>query len=273
MSYLRWLGLLLVTSLAATSFAADIQVTCEPALRVYLDGKLVGTSSSRDDGLFLADVPAGAHTVRVEKDGFVAQGFQVEVRELPIEVKAGEFSPIPVIPDGRATAVAKVQQAVGNLLVTSAPQNCIVEIDGNPQTKSVPLLHIEGLAAGEHQISFSKPGYERISGVVEIQPGAEVTVRGDLIAGKAETVHEGKGSLRVISMPEHCTVQFFGMTREKTRAKLNISHIPAGEHRIVVVWKKRELTSDLVIRNGQRAVVTVSFAKGEEPFVVSYEPE
>ena len=160
------------------------------------------------------------------------------------------------------TGSAEVKQPVGNLLVTSIPQNCVVEIDGKPETKSIPLLLIEGLAAGEHPISFSKPGYDRISGVVRIQPGAEVTVRGDLKARKLETVHEGKGSLRVISTPEYCTVRFLGKAREKTRARLNLSHIPAGEHRMVVLWKGRELASNVVIIKGQRTVVMVSFMKG-----------
>lgn len=75
------------------SFAGDIQVACGLDLRVYLDGTLVGTSSVKDDGLFLAGVPEGAHVIRVEKAGFVPQTFQVEVRKLPIEVKVEEFSP------------------------------------------------------------------------------------------------------------------------------------------------------------------------------------
>jgi hypothetical protein len=273
MKCLRWLCLLLLTSVPVMSFAGDIQVACEPALRVYLDGKFVGTSSSKEDGLFLANVPEGGHVIRVEKDGFVPQSFQVDVLKLPIEVKVGEFSPEPAIRHDRETSSAKIKEPSGKLLVTSAPQNCVVEIDGKPESKSTPLLLIEGLAAGEHPISFSKPGYDRISGVVRIQPGAEVTIRGDLTAGKLETIHEGEGSLRVISTPEHCTVRFLGMTEEKTRARLNLSHIPAGEHRIVVEWKGLQLSSNVVITKGHRTVVVVSFMKGDQPFVVSYEPE
>jgi hypothetical protein len=275
MKCLRWLCLLLLASVSTVSFAGDIQVACEPALRVFLDSKFVGTCSSKEDGLFLANVPGGAHVIRVEKDGFVPQSFQVEVLKLPIEVKVKEFSPEPLIrhDHDRETSSAKGKQPVGNLQVISAPQNCVVEIDGKPETKSTPLLLIEGLAAGEHSISFSKPGYDQIAGVVRIQPGAAVTIRGDLKAGKVETIHEGEGSLRLYSTPEHCTVRFLGMTKEKTRATLNLSHIPAGEHRIVVLWKGLELSSNVVITKGHRTIVTVSFMKGEEPVVVSYEPE
>jgi len=273
MKRLRWLCLLLMTGVAAMSFAGDIQVACEPGLRVYLDGKLAGTSSSKEDGLFLANVPAGAHVIRVEKDGFVPQSFQVEVAKLPIEVKVGAFSPVPVMRKDVETDRAMAKQPGGKLLVTSAPQECLVEIDGKSENKSVPILLVEGLAVGEHTIAFSKPGYDRISGVVTIRPGVEVTVRGDLMGGSVETVHEGTGSLRVYSTPARCTVKFAGMIRETANGVLNFWYIPAGEYRILVEWKGRWLSSSVVIAKGQRTVVTVSFMKGDQPFVVSYKPE
>jgi hypothetical protein len=273
MKRLLWLCLVILTIVPALSFAGDIQVACEPGLRVYLDGTFVGTSSSKEDGLFLADVPGGAHVIRVEKDGFVPQSFRVEVETLPIEVKVKGFSPEPPTRHDAEISSATAKQPVGKLLVTSAPQDCIVEIDGREQNKSVPLLLIEGLAAGEHPISFSKTGYDRVSGVVRIQPGVEVTIRGDLKAGKVETVYEGHGSLRVISTPQHCMVRFLGKTSEKTGGRLNISHIPAGEHRIVVSWKNLEVSGEILIAKGYRTVVEVSFMKGDKPFVVSYEPE
>ncbi len=273
MKCLRWFCLVLLTSVPAMSFAGDIQVACEPALRVYLDGKFVGTSSAKEDGLFLAEVPEGGHVIRVERDGFVPQSFQVEVTKLPIEVKVGEFSPEPPVRHDRETSGTKVKQPVGVLLVTSAPQNCVVEIDGKTETKNTPLLRIEGLAAGEHPISFSRPGFDRIAGVVVIHPGVASAVRGDLRAGKVETIHEGEGSLRVISTPEHCTVRFLGMTTEKTHARLNLSRIPAGEHRIIVSWQGRVQSTNVLITKGHRTIVTVSFMKGDDPFVVSYEPE
>lgn len=273
MRCLRWLCLLLVAGMPTTSFAGDVQVICGPALRVYLDGAFIGNSSARDDGLFLAGVADGAHVIRVEKAGFVPQSFQVEVQKLPIEVRVEEFSSEPPFRQERETTRPRVERSAGNLLITSAPQNCVVEIDGRSETKSIPLLLIEGLAAGEHLISFSKPGYGRLSGAIKIQPGAEVRVRGDLKAGRLEAVTEGQGSLRVISVPEYCTVRFLGMTKEKTDLVLNVSHVPAGEHRIVVAWGRLELSSSVVIIRGQRAVVTVSFMKAAKPFVVSYEPE
>ena len=273
MKRLLWLCLAILTIVPALSFAGDIQVACEPGLRVYLDGTFVGTSNSKEDGLFLANVPEGAHIVRVEKDGFVPQSYQVEVTTLPIEVRVGVFLPAPLIRKDAETDKATAEHPGGKLLVTSAPQECVVEIDGRVENKSVPILLVEGLAAGDHTIAFSKAGYEPISGVVTIRPGLEVTVRGDLMGGKVETVHEGQGSLRVYSTPVHCTVRFAGITRETKTGVLNFTRMPAGEHRMVVEWKGRWLATSVVIAKGQRTVVTVSFMKGDKPFVVSYEPE
>ena len=272
MKTLRCLCLLMLMSVSAVSFAGDIQVFCAPDLRVYLDDEFLGTSRAKEDGLFLTDVPAGSHTIRVEKDGFVPQSIHVEVSKFPIEITVGELSPEPLIRYKTETNGDTVEQLVGNLVVTSAPQNCVVVIDGEPQTKEAPQLSIGGLAAGEHTISFSKPGFERISGVVTIQSGAEVTIRGNLKAGKVEVIHEGKGALRVISKPQRCTIRFRGKIEEKTHTRLNRTHIPAGEYPIKVSIQGRELFTRVWIRDGHRTILEVDFMNEDEPFDVTHVP-
>jgi hypothetical protein len=275
MRFLRWfLFFSLLLSVPAVSFAGDVQVLCEPGLRVYLDGKVAGTSSAKEDGLFLPGVAVGGHVVRVEKDGFAPQSFKVEVEKLPIEVKVGAFSPLAAAaPPEPAPAQPEVVQMAGRLTVTSAPQNCTFEVDGRPEAKDVPVLRIDALSPGQHTVAFSKPGFERLTGVVNVPPGGEISVRGDLLAGKLETVNEGQGSLRVLSTPEVCSVQILGKTHDKTGTVLNVTHLPAGEHRMVINWRGRQMASDVLITAGRRTVVTVSFIRGDEPFVVSYEPE
>jgi hypothetical protein len=264
--------MVLVMGVAAVSSAGDIQIFCSPGLRVYLDNELMGTSSAKEDGLFLMNVENGSRTIRVEKDGFIPQSIQVEVSNFPIEVTVGDLAPEPVVHYKKEAQAESIIQLVGNLVITSAPQNCVVEIDGRSETKNTPQLSIDGLAAGEHTISFSKPGYDPISGVITIQPGAEVTVRGNLKAGRVETIHQGKGSLRVISTPMRCTVRFAGMIRDKIHPKLNMSLIPAGEYPIVVSIPGHELSENILILDRQRTVVEVDFSDPAEPIVVSYVP-
>ena len=138
---------------------------------------------------------------------------------LPIEVTTKDFVPIPILSQqqkARPTPVPEVKQLVGHLIVTSAPQHCVVEIDGKSEVKDSPYLTIGGLTAGEHTISFTKEGYEPISGVVTVLSGAEVKVRGNFKDGKVEVIYEGKGSLRVTSEPTRCSVFFWDKTRFPT---------------------------------------------------------
>ena len=264
----------LLLSVPVISSAGDVQVLCEPGLRVYLDGKDAGTSSAKEDGLFLPGVAVGGHVIRVEKVGFAPQSFKVEAEKLPIEVKVGAFSPLPAAaPPQPAPAKPEVVQMAGRLTVTSAPQNCTFEVDSQPEAKDVPVLRIDAVSPGQHTVAFSKPGFERLTGVVNVPPGGDVSVRGDLLAGRIETASEGEGSLRVFSTPEICSVQIVGKTHDKTTTVLNVTHLPAGEHRMVVTWRGRQMASNVLITAGHRTVVTVSFIRGDEPFVVSYEPE
>lgn len=272
MRHERWLCLLLLLG-ASLAWAGDVQVTCEPGLRVYLDGAFVGTSNANEDGLVLTGVPEGPHTIRVEKPGFMPQGFNVTAGKEPIEIRVTAFDPVLPTGAGKPPEPAAPEKRVGNLVITSAPQNCTVEIDGVSQRKEAPFLDVGALAPGKHTVSFKKEGFQPISTVITMQPGAEITVRGDLKNGKVDVTHEGKGSLRVISTPEQCKVRFLGETRDKTHSRLNVSHIPAGEHRMVFAWKGMELSRSVLITNGYRTIVKVSFMKEDVPFIVTYEPE
>jgi hypothetical protein len=274
MRYDRGLILLIVLAAATVAAAGDIQVLCEPGLRVYLDGELAGISSRLDDGAYLTEVPRGLHTVRVEKDGFAPQSFQVLVGQVPIEVTVGVFAPLP--PETAASDEspgAGSAVALGTLVVTSAPQNCVVEVNGTPHTKTSPQLVINGVAAGTHTLRFTKPGYDPVTKAVEVLAGGTVAVHGSLKEAKVVAVQEGWGSVRVISKPSRCTVKFMGKTWEKTSMNLNVSRLPAGEHRIVVSIPGRELSTKILILEDQMTIVKVNFIKGEEPFVVSHVPD
>jgi len=264
--------LFFVMSAAAVSFGGDIQVSCSAGLRIYLDDRLMGTANAMEDGLFLANVPAGAHTIRVEKDGFLPKNIRIEVSDRPVEVRVGTLAPQPFAQHQKKAEPEEVKQLFGDLTVTSAPQNCVVEIDGKSEPKEIPELEIGRVVSGKHTISFSKPGYETITREITIHPGSEVIVRGDLFEGKIEILYEGRGSLQVTSNPSRCKIRFRGKSEDKIHPTFNLTHIPAGEYPIVFEIKGRKLSRELLIRDGQRAVIRVSFVKGEEPFSVSYVP-
>lgn len=268
----RWFLFFLLMSVAAGSFAGDIQVSCKPGLSVYLDDQYMGESTAMQDGLFLMNVKKGTRTIRVEKDGFVPRSIEVEVSDFPIEVRVGNLIANPGGRSQKAPPAAPARKEVGYLIVTSAPQNCVVELDGTSEVKQTPQISFDRIDAGKHNISFSKDGYETISGVVSIPAGAEVTVRGNLFDGTIETVHEGRGSLRIYSKPKACTIRFRGKREDKIHVTHNITQIPAGEYPIEFEIEGRELSTTVLIRDEMKTILEVSFIKGNEPFKVSYVP-
>ena len=94
-----------------------IQIKCEPGATVFLDNKLVGTTSSELGGLILQDVPAGTHEVKIVKEGCNPQSIKIDLKVN--EIYLYEVS---------------LKQKIGALLVETIPIDCIIEI---------PLLNID----------------------------------------------------------------------------------------------------------------------------------
>jgi hypothetical protein len=274
MKSLRILTTVILIGVASASFAGDIQIFCEPGHSIYLDDEFMGTSNAKQDGLFLLNVRKGTRTIRVEKEGFVPRVLEVEVSDYPIEVRVGALVPLSPEPEPVAPTPAPIKPAVGIVVITSAPQNCVVEIDGTrTEAKNTPTLTLSDLVIGRHTISFSKVGYETISGTFFVQPDTVTSLRGNLIDGKVEAGAEGKGSLRVMSKPTSCEVRFAGEFYDKRSRILNVSHIPAGDYRMVVEWGGRTLSAVVPISDRKRTIVRVSFMEGDRPFVITTEPQ
>ncbi len=300
-AWLIALGLVLMA--AASAAAGDVRILSEPGVRVYLDDAFVGVATAGQGGLHLADVAPGRHRLWVEKDGCLSQHFPIEVDDVPFEVRVGAFRAVPEpspeptprpmsqravrsTPEPKAEpappaaprpaalpAPAEEATEVGSLTIFSTPERCTVEIDGTVYPKEISRLSLGGLAAGHHTIVFTAPGHAPLSGSVEVEPGAEVTVRGDLAEGRFEVVQEGKGSLRVYSTPTSCTLRFMGRLIEKTSPVLNLSFIPVGEYPLEATWGGRERATTVTIKKDQRTVVDIRFAGKGQPFTVTSEPE
>jgi hypothetical protein len=72
-----------------------LQVTCWPGHRVYLDDRFVRPTTAAEDGLYLQDVAAGEHVIRVEKLGFEAASFDISVPAGGVaEIQVGELVPL-----------------------------------------------------------------------------------------------------------------------------------------------------------------------------------
>jgi hypothetical protein len=134
-SPLRILPLLLSLAFFASLCPAQqkatgyIQVTCEPGIKIFLDGTFKGVTNADVGGLILEGVPAGTHQLRMVKEGF-------NPSEAAVKVEAGkvfEFKVRPFVPKLKITQrgdsdVTLVARPSGSLKIQSLPIGCRITI-------------------------------------------------------------------------------------------------------------------------------------------------
>ncbi len=156
-----WLVAMLVLApgLAAAA-TGDLQVTCWPDHRIYLDDRSVGTTSSDQDGLWLAGIPAGEHVVRVEREGFLGRSYRVVIAEGGVvELKVDPLEP-----------------AFGGLAVVCAPGHRVYLSDrlAGLTTQASGGLVLDRLAPGRYRLRVEKLGFRPFETEVEVAGGERI---------------------------------------------------------------------------------------------------
>jgi TonB family protein len=131
--------------------------TTPPGAKVWLDGVEVGSTP-----LFLSNVPAAAHQVRVAAEGYVPAEMSVRTTE--------EDTPMPLR--------FILQPATGALEVDSDPAPATVRVDGEVVGET-PLSH-PNLPPGMHRVLVERPGYRPFSKAVDVASGATARVTAPL---------------------------------------------------------------------------------------------
>ena len=156
--------LLPISLICLFTFAQEIgyiQIKCEPGSTVFLDNKLVGTTSSELGGLILQDVPAGSHEVKIVKEGFKPQSVKIDLKENEIYLYE-----------------VYLKQKMGALLVETIPIDCIIEIhklnidkehDGN---KTEMTWEVSDIPIGSYRINFFALG-KKVKYDLEIEEGTK----------------------------------------------------------------------------------------------------
>jgi len=146
--------------------------TTPPGAKVWLDGVLVGTTTP----LFLSNVPAAAHQVRVAAEGYVPA-------EMSVRTTEGDTAmPLRFI----------LQPATGALEVDSDPAPATVRVDGEVAGET-PLSH-PNLPPGTHRVLVERPGYRPFSRAVDVSSGATERLTARLERSTEEL--SGQDSLR-----------------------------------------------------------------------------
>ncbi len=159
---------LLASVLAVVAEAGNLMVTCRPGHRVYLDGDFAGLTTVDQDGLLIADVTAGNHAVRIEKQGFVPF-------ESSVEVPGRGFAEI---------RVPRLEAALGAIRIVCDPGHRVY-LDGQLMGLSdSDGLTVDKLPSGPVTIRVEKLDREAYEGRVEVVGGETVEV----VVGPLEAV-------------------------------------------------------------------------------------
>ncbi len=163
----------------AAAGTGDLQVTCEPGVRIFVDNTFKGVSKESDGGLFIPDLTPGPHTVKVLKKGFYTYEKSVEIKEFEAVEVVVKFTepPAKVIPLSPAPESSEVTAPVGALELRSAPMGATVLIDGEKKTEKTDL-RIENIRAGQHTITFQRDTQE-LSGTFAVQPDKTLALKAD----------------------------------------------------------------------------------------------
>jgi len=167
----------------ATPSTGRLLIRSTPAgARVTIDGRDAGRTPVTE-----RSVAMGAHTIRVTRDGYVAEERRVTMTAArPSQTLAFELdrarSPAP----GNATATHAPASATpgtagrytGALLVESRPTAANVYVDGKLAGKTP--VSLESLDAGEHTVHLEMDGYRRWSRSVRVVAGERNKVTASL---------------------------------------------------------------------------------------------
>ncbi|HEY6010820.1 MAG TPA: PEGA domain-containing protein [Nitrospirota bacterium] len=191
------ISLLLLTvflSCTTPAFAGmgDLQVTCEPGLRVFVDNVFKGISNESEGGLFISDLPPGPHTVKVIKKGLQPFEKAIMVKEFVAVEVVAKFSAAPekVVP--LPPERGEVAAPTGALALRSAPMGASVSIDGEKKTGKTDL-RIENVKAGRHEISFQRDN-QNLSGAFVVEPDKTLELKADFKNGMIVNISELKKS-------------------------------------------------------------------------------
>jgi hypothetical protein len=183
LSAMWFLGILVFFSglTPVSAGTGDLQVTCEPGVRVFIDNSFKGVSEESEGGLFISDLTPGAHALKVVKKGFDAYEGGVVIKEFEaVEVKVKFNKPaekiIQLSPES-----GEVTAKVGILELRSAPMGAAVFIDGEEKSGKTDM-RIENIRVGEHEISFKRES-QRLSGAFTIAPDEPLVLKADFKNG------------------------------------------------------------------------------------------
>lgn len=177
-----------------------LQINCIPGVKIYLDGKYIGTTTAdhgAEGGLDVSGVSPGSHSLRAEKEGYNPINLTVIVNDNRTSVVLVEFKErrkvsADHISTSKQTAYAR--EEVGSLEADSFPPEADVYLDQEYLEKT--KLRASSIPPGWHRISF-KRGAESLQGDIFIKPNHKLELLANFTEQKIKVSSEVKAFIYV----------------------------------------------------------------------------
>lgn len=190
MNFRRTLLVVILLLIPIHSFAGsgDLQVTCEPNVRIFIDGNLKGVTNEYDNGLFIEGLTPGRHTLKAVKSKYMPVVETVMIKEYKaVEVKINfkEFREevIELKPEVKET-IAKV----GILELRSVPMGATVFVDGEKKPGSTDM-QITNVKIGKHKIDFQREN-QNLVGIFNLNENETLKLKAHFKKGKIINISE-----------------------------------------------------------------------------------
>ncbi len=172
------LSLLSLTHLLTFAQGAGyIQIKGDPGADVFLDDRAVGKIHPESGNLILKDIPAGAHQLKIEKEGYYSYSEDINLK--PNEVYFSEVS---------------LKPKIGILFLVTNPIECIIEIpqlainQNNKGNKTERYWELP-IPIGEYTIFFTASG-KSMEYNLKIEEGVRSRLLVNILNNEAEEVKE-----------------------------------------------------------------------------------
>ena len=182
------LVLMLLTGVASSQTQTGyIHIITDAGVRVFLDGKLAGVASERDQGLVITGVAAGTHQLRFEQKGY-------KPRTTRVSVIAGEVTvytlisttPSVDIQEGDSGRTGLMEPRIGVLQIVCLPVYCTIsipELELDNYQKRSSTLTIRGALATRYEVTI-RVDDAQIQEEVELKPNTTLRLFANFTAGE-----------------------------------------------------------------------------------------
>lgn len=167
---------------------AALQVTSNPKTTVFLNEKHVGQTSFFDE-----KIKPGEYTLKLvpEQQDLVLDSWQTRVKLNPGILTVVNRN-IGVSEDESSGYVLTLEKTTdkekANIAVVSTPDNCVVNLDGEP--KGFAPISLEDVSADDHLLTVSAPGYREEAIKAKTVKGYKLTISVQLAKTPEEEAKE-----------------------------------------------------------------------------------